>query len=95
MTCVLCVTDGRRAETKDRYYLYHNAISREFQSRHESGAFVGKSIFSLWTVACQTKVISYASVTKMALPTDIIHGKSKFYAFYVEMMFGSSRADYL
>ena len=28
-------------------------------------------------------------------PTDIIHGKSKFYAFYVEMMFGSSRADYL
>ena len=124
MTCVLCVTGGRRAETKDRqprsqgslqpalrseggqertlgtrlkdrYYLYHNAISREFQSRHESGAFVGKSIFSLWTVACQTKVISYASVTKMALPTDIIHGKSKFYAFYVEMMFGSSRADYL
>ena len=60
MTCVLCVTDGRRAETKDRYYLYHNAISREFQSRHESGAFVGKSIFSLWTLACQTKVISYA-----------------------------------
>jgi len=36
-----------------------------FQSRHESGAFVGKSIFSLWTLACQTKVISYAvSVTK-------------------------------
>ena len=55
MTCVLCVTDGRRAETKDRYYLYHNAISREFQSRHESGAFVGKSIFSLWTLACQTE----------------------------------------
>ena len=52
-------------ETKDRYYLYHNAISREFRSRHESGAFVGKSIFSLWTLACQTKVISYAvSVTK-------------------------------
>ena len=35
MACVLCVTDGRRAETKDKYYLYHNAISREFQSRHE------------------------------------------------------------
>ena len=32
---------------------------------------------------------------QMVLPTDIIHGKSKFYAFYVEMMFGSSRADYL
>ena len=33
--------------------------------RHESGAFVGKSIFTLWTLACQTKVISYAvSVTK-------------------------------
>ena len=64
MTCVLCVTDGRRAETKDRYYLYHNAISREFQSRHESGAFVGKSIFSLWTLACQTNAISYAVCTK-------------------------------
>ena len=36
-----------------------------FQSRHESVAFVGKSIFSLWTLTCQTKVISYAvSVTK-------------------------------
>ena len=32
---------------------------------------------------------------QIVLPTDIIHGKSKFYAFYVEMMFGSSRADYL
>ena len=50
---------------EDRYYLYHNAISREFQSRHESGAFVGINIFSFWTLACQTKVISYAvSVTK-------------------------------
>ena len=94
MTCVLCVTDGRLAETKDRYYLYHNAISREFPRRHESGAFVGKSIFSLWTLACQTKVISYASISdQMVLPTDIIHGKSKFYAFYVDMMFGRSRAD--
>ena len=36
-----------------------------FQSRHESGAFVGKSIFSLRTLACQTNVISYAvTVTK-------------------------------
>ena len=57
MTCVLRVTDGKRAETKDRYYLYHNAISREFQSRHESDAFVEKSIFSLWILACQKKVI--------------------------------------
>ena len=32
---------------------------------------------------------------QMVLPTDIIHGRSKFYAFYVEMMFGTSRADYL
>ena len=32
---------------------------------------------------------------QMVLPTDIINGKSKFYAFYVETMFGSSRADYL
>ena len=32
---------------------------------------------------------------QMVLPKDIIHGKSKFYAFYVEFMFGSSRADYL
>ena len=29
MTCVLCVTDRRRAETKDSCYLYRNAISRE------------------------------------------------------------------
>ena len=35
-----------------------------FQSWHESGTFVGESIFSLWTLACQTKVISYLSVTK-------------------------------
>ena len=56
--------DELRRKT-DTIILYHNAISREFQSRHESGAFVGKSIFSLWTLACQTKVISYAvSVTK-------------------------------
>ena len=31
-----------------------------FQCQRESGAFVVKSIFSLWTLACQTKVISYA-----------------------------------
>ena len=35
-----------------------------FQSRDENGAFVVKSIFSLWTLACQTNVISYAICTK-------------------------------
>ena len=56
--------DELRRKT-DTIILYNNAISREFQSQYESGAFVGKSIFSLWTLACQTKVIWYAvSVTK-------------------------------
>ena len=59
MTCVLCVTGGKRAETKDRYYLYHNAISRKFQK--------GNLVRNI--------------SDQMVLPTDIFHGKSKFYAF--------------
>ena len=91
MTCVLCVTDGKRAETKDRYYLYHNAISREFQSRH---ARREKHLQSLDPRLPKKGNLVRSISDQMVLPTDIIHGKSKFYAFYVEMMFGSSRADY-
>ena len=68
-----------------------------FQSRHESGAFVGKSIIlqSLDPRLPNKGNLVRSISDQMVLPTDIINGKSKFYAFYVETMFGSSRADYL
>ena len=95
MTCVLCVTDGRRAETKDRYYLYHNAISRELSKpawkwrvrREKHLQSLDRRLLNKGNLVCISD--------QMALPNDIIYGKPKFYAFYVEMMFGSSRADYL
>ena len=77
-------------------YLYHNAISREFsklawkwRARRE------KHLHSLDPRLPNEGNLVRSISDQMVLPTDIIHGKSKFYAFYVEMMFGSSRADYL
>ena len=96
MTCVLCVTDRRRAETKDRYYYFVSQCdlariskpARKWRVRRE------KHLQSLDPRLPNKGNLVRSISNQMVLPTDIIHGKSKFYAFYVEMMFGSSRADY-
>ena len=79
MTCVLCVTYRRRAETKDRCYLYHNAISRARSKPTWKCRVRREKYFQSLDSRLPNKRYLVRSINdQMVLPTDIIHGKSKF-----------------
>ena len=75
---------------------YHNAISLELSKpawkwhvRRE------KHLQSLDPRLPNKRNLVCSISDQMVLLTDVIHGKSKFYAFNEEMIFESTRGDYL
>ena len=83
MTCVLCVTDRRRAETKDKcYFVSRCDLPRTFKPARKWRIHREKHLQSLDPRLPNKRNLVrsiYQIINQMVLLTDIIQGKSKLF----------------